>query len=78
MISPSEMASHSKTIDLFSKEVENRMGSFPKYEKIKKFTVIDRLFELEKNEITPSLKIRRKAISENFEKVIDSMYEEKI
>jgi len=51
------------------------MESFPQYEKIKKFIVIDRLFELEKNEITPSLKIRRKAISENFKDLIDAMYE---
>ncbi len=71
---PSEMASHPETTELFNSEVENRMKSFAQYEKIKKFTVIDRLFELEKNEITPSLKIRRKAISENFKETIDAMY----
>ena len=73
-LSPSEMASHPKTVELFNSEVENRMESFAQYEKIKKFIIIDRLFELEKNEITPSLKIRRKAISENFKETIDAMY----
>jgi len=74
-LSASDMASHPETVELFNKEVESRMESFPQYEKIKKFTVIDRLFELEKNEITPSLKIRRKAISENFKDTIDAMYD---
>jgi len=74
-LSASEMSSHPETISLFNEEITARMESFPQYEKIKKFIVIDRLFELEKNEITPSLKIRRKAISENFKDLIDTMYE---
>ena len=74
-LSASEMSSHPETISLFNEEITARMESFPQYEKIKKFIVIDRLFELEKNEITPSLKIRRKAISENFKDLIDAMYE---
>ena len=74
-LSPSDMVSHQETISLFNNEVESRMEPFAQYEKIKKFTVIDRLFELEKNEITPSLKIRRKAISENFKETIDAMYD---
>ena len=74
-LSASEMSSHFETISLFNKELTTRMEPFPQYEKIKKFIVIDRLFELEKNEITPSLKIRRKAIAENFKDLIDTMYE---
>tara|TARA_B100002051_G_scaffold61111_1_gene57013 strand:- start:16025 stop:17806 length:1782 start_codon:yes stop_codon:yes gene_type:complete len=74
-LSPSDMVSHQETISLFTNEVESRMEPFAQYEKIKKFTVIDRLFELEKNEITPSLKIRRKAILENFKETIDAMYD---
>ena len=74
-LSPSDMATHQETIDLFTSEVESRMGSFPNYEKIKKFTVCDRLFELERGEITPSLKIKRKIVTENFKEAIDAMYD---
>ena len=74
-LSPSEMASHQDTLDLYNSEVEERMVDFAQYEKIKKFTVCDRLFELERNELTPSLKIRRKAVNENFKDVIDLMYD---
>ena len=68
------MVEHPDTIALFSSEVEERMGSFAKYEKIIKFTVCDRLFELERGEITPSLKIKRKVVTENFKNTIDAMY----
>ena len=74
-LSPSDMTTHQETIDLFTSEVESRMGSFPNYEKIKKFTVCDRLFELERGEITPSLKIKRKIVTENFKEAIDAMYD---
>ena len=69
-----EMVEHPDTIALFLSEVEERMGNFAKYEKIKKFTVCDRLFELERGEITPSLKIKRKVVTENFKDTIDAMY----
>jgi long-chain acyl-CoA synthetase len=74
-LTASEMAKHPETLELFSSEVESRMGTFPNYEKIKKITVCDRLFELERGEITPSLKIKRKVVSENFKDVIDAMYD---
>jgi len=74
-LSPSDMTAHQETTDLFTSEVESRMGSFPNYEKIKKFTVCDRLFELERGEITPSLKIKRKIVTENFKEAIDAMYD---
>ena len=76
-LTPSEMVSHQDTLDLYNSEVEERMVDFAQYEKIKKFTVCDRLFELERNELTPSLKIRRKAVNENFKDVIDLMYDSK-
>ena len=50
------------------------MVPFAQYAKIKKFTATDRLFELERKEITPSLKIRRKAVVDNFKETIHAMY----
>ena len=62
---------------LFQKKMALRENkkNIEQYEKIKKFTVCDRLFELERGEITPSLKIKRKVVSENFKDVIDAMYD---
>ena len=74
-LSAKDMANHSDTLELFTSEIDSRMGSFPRYEKIKKFTVCDRLFELERDEITPSLKIKRKVVNEHFKEIIDAMYD---
>ena len=74
-LSHADMVTHQDALDFYNSEVEERMKDFAKYEKIKKFTVCDRLFELERGEITPSLKIRRKAVNENFKDVIDLMYD---
>ena len=70
-----EIVEHPDVIALFSSEIEERMEPFARYEKIKKFTVCDRLFELDRGEITPSLKIKRKVVTENFKEAIDSMYD---
>ena len=41
---------------------------------IKKFSILPRDFTIDDGELTPTLKIRRKQISENWSAVIDSMY----
>ena len=44
-------------------------------EGIKKFRVLERDFLQEENEITPTLKVKRKQIGENYAEVIEEMYE---
>ena len=49
-------------------------GKFSNPEQIKKFSILPRDFTIDDGELTPTLKIRRKQISENWSSVIDSMY----
>lgn len=46
------------------------------YETIKKFSIIDKDFEVG-DELTPSLKVKRKVVSKKYEDVLDSFYGEK-
>ena len=46
----------------------------PDYEQIKKFTLLPSAFTIERNEITPSLKLRRKVIYANYSREIEAMY----
>lgn len=46
-----------------------------KFEQIKKFVLLPDEFSLEKNQITPTLKLKRKVISQSFEGEIKSMYD---
>jgi long-chain acyl-CoA synthetase len=48
------------------------------YERVRKFTLLDKPFSIENGEITPSLKIRRKAVEERYGNLIEEMYAGKI
>ena len=50
----------------------NKQFSNP--EQLKKFSILPRDFTIDDGELTPTLKIRRKQINENWSSVIESMY----
>jgi long-chain acyl-CoA synthetase len=49
--------------------------SLPSYETIKRFTVLDRDFSQEHGELTPTLKVKRKACTQKYAREIDAMYD---
>ena len=49
-------------------------GQFSNPEQLKKFSILQRDFTIDDGELTPTLKIRRKEIKDNWSDVIDSMY----
>jgi long-chain acyl-CoA synthetase len=46
-----------------------------RYEQIKRFTVLPREFSLEEDEVTPTLKLRRKVILDHFSRELQSLYD---
>jgi long-chain acyl-CoA synthetase len=44
------------------------------YEQIKRFVVLPRDFSQEEGEVTPTLKLRRRQITDNFENEIEALY----
>ena len=54
--------------------VQKLNGEFSNPEQVKKFTILPRDFTIDDGELTPTLKIRRKQISENWAHVINTMY----
>ncbi len=66
---------HVDVKELFTTIIEEAMSKFSQYEKIKKFILISRLLTLEKGELTPTLKVVRKVVEENFKEDIDSIYQ---
>jgi len=67
---------HSKDIyELFDKEMQQFQRKLANYEKVRKFTILDRPFTLETGEITPSLKVKRKVVEERYRNLIEEMYE---
>ena len=60
---------------LFKEKIETINENFSDYEKIKKFRLISREFSQEKEEMTPTLKLRRAIIGDNYKKEIAGMYD---
>jgi len=54
--------------------VDTLNQKFSNPEQLKKFSILPRDFTIDDGELTPTLKIRRKQITENWSEIIDSMY----
>jgi len=55
--------------------VDRLNATLPSYETIKRFTILDRDFSQETGEMTPTMKVKRKAAIAKFKKEIDAMYD---
>jgi len=62
---------------LFQEAVDEVNAHLARYETIKKFEVLPVEFSQETGELTPTLKVKRKVVSEKYKKQIDDMYVEK-
>ncbi len=61
---------------LIQEEVEKVNQECAAYESVKKFLLLDQPFSIESGELTPSLKIKRRMVEQNYKAEIDSMYKE--
>jgi long-chain acyl-CoA synthetase len=48
----------------------------PSYSTIKKFAIVPRDFTQETGELTPTLKVKRKVVTKNYQAVLDAFYAE--
>ncbi|MGB3015714.1 MAG: long-chain fatty acid--CoA ligase [Candidatus Nanopelagicales bacterium] len=60
-----------KEISASVDELNSRLN---KWETIKKFEILDRDFTVEEGELTPSLKVKRKAVETKYRDILDAMY----
>ncbi len=76
---------YSKMDDLVKKEevyklIDGEMSKFQKrlanFEKVRKFSLLDKPFSIESGEITPSLKVKRKVVEEKYKSLIERMYQQ--
>ena len=69
-----ELLRHGKVVAFFEARINELQRSLAKYEQVKKFTLLPRPFSMELGELTPTLKLRRKAIEQAFGAEIEAMY----
>ncbi len=71
---PTEALSHPDVIALFQKRIDRQLADVSHYEQIRKFTLLDRAFSVQRGEMTPKLSLRRQVIEANFADSIEAMY----
>ncbi|TDQ59661.1 long-chain acyl-CoA synthetase [Mesocricetibacter intestinalis] len=69
-----DLIKHSEIIRLFEKRLEELQKELPSFEQVKKFTLLPQAFSTKAEEITPTLKLRRKVILQRYKAQIEAMY----
>jgi len=69
-----ELVRTPRVIDFLRAEVDRTTPFLASYEKVKKILVLERDFEIDAGEITPTLKIKRNIIEAKFKSLIDTLY----
>ncbi|MBC7348589.1 MAG: long-chain fatty acid--CoA ligase [Candidatus Aminicenantes bacterium] len=71
-----ELIGRPEIYEFYLTEMDRLTPHLASYEKIKKISLMDRDFEIEAGEMTPTLKVRRKIVEDRYRNLIDSMYAE--
>jgi long-chain acyl-CoA synthetase len=69
-----DLVKNKQIINFLSAEIDRATPNLASYEKIKKIALLDREFEIEEGEITPTLKVKRNIIEEKYKNVINALY----
>ena len=56
--------------------IQDKNSELPSFETIKKFVILEKDFSQEEGELTPTLKVRRKFVTEKYQSLLDSFYTE--
>lgn len=72
-----DLVKNAKVRDLVAAHIEEKNKKLASYEQIKKFVISPTEWTPETGELTPTLKVKRKVVTERFEKELDALYDEK-
>jgi long-chain acyl-CoA synthetase len=70
VVRPDVVALYQEIIDALNRELSQ-------FERIKRFAILPREFSMENGELTPSLKVKRKVVEQNWRDQIEQLYDER-
>jgi long-chain acyl-CoA synthetase len=73
-VEPAALVKHPKVVERVSGIVESRNGELQSYAKVKKFLILPDDFTVDNGLLTPTLKVKRKVITEHHRDQLDSLY----
>lgn len=71
-----DLVKNDMVVNFIESEINRATPGLASYEKVKKVALLDREFEIEKGEITPTLKVKRNIIEQKYRGIIDNIYQE--
>ena len=71
-----ELFTHPKVKELIDSEVQEKNQSLSSFETLKKVIIAPNEFSIDSGEMTPSLKVKRKVVTDNYRAQLDALYED--
>jgi len=72
--SDAELAAHPEVVRMLDERVQAVNADLARFEQIKKFAVVDHEFSQDTGELTPTAKVKRRAVDSVYADVIEPMY----
>ena len=72
----SDLTRSEQVLNFMEREIDRITPNLAFYEKVKKIALLDRDFEIEEGEMTPTLKVKRNIVEEKYKDIIDALYKE--
>lgn len=70
----SEALAHPRVVEAFRAIIEDAMRPFATFEQVKRFALLDGEFSIESDEMTPTMKIKRRIVEQRYRELIESFY----
>src|SRR5436309_1653902 len=71
-----ELIGNDKVREIYQGEIDRFNKNLDRQEKIRRFALLPRDFSIDEDEITPSLKVKRKVIDKKYKEIIDQLFVE--
>ncbi len=69
-----DLTKKEEVIDLLNHVIKEKNKDLASYESVKKFRILEEELDQDKDEVTPTLKVKRKVVTANNQDLIDAMY----
>jgi len=71
-----ELARNERVVSFLRSEIERTTPNLASYERIKKIAILDHEFNIDNDEITPTLKVKRNIIERKYQDLIEGLYKD--
>ncbi len=72
---PAALATNPKVTERVSRTIEERNAGLPAYARVKRFAILATDFSQESGQLTPTLKVKRRVIAEQYRETLENLYQ---